>query len=298
MLRPRREQQGLLALARAGGEQHRARPDFPAQGFTERELLRRRQGVELHVAQHLDFRRAQRAQADGILFRLCGEGGEALQGAARQIGEAGVTPCRFFRQARVRQQQRDARFLASRHQVRPELGFHDDADGRPEMPQEASHGKRVVVGQVGALDAVAEQRFGSAAAGRRHVREQDAMARIARLERGDDRRSGARLADRDGMQPYNPFPPPGRGHPVHSLSPLGRGLGRGVTSKTLADMTKVLRLAAAAQEQMQADVGQQEQQRQVVEEASHHSRSITASMTCSTAGGASAPPRLMAVSPA
>jgi hypothetical protein len=37
------------------------------------------------------------------------------------------------------------------HQVGPQLGFHQDADARVEVPQEARDRPRDVVGQVGAL---------------------------------------------------------------------------------------------------------------------------------------------------
>ena len=224
---------------------------------------------------------AKRLQAGGVLFRLGGDGGQAPQCATRQVGKAGVAPRRFLRQACVRQQQGDALFPADVHQIRPDLGFHDDAHDRPEVLEEAPHGKGVVVGQVGAQHAVAERVRRSLAAGRRHVREQNPVARVACLQCGHQRQRGARLADRDGMQPDQRL----RRREI-------------VAAEAFADVAQIFRLTAAAQEQVQPHIRQQEQQRQVVEESRHHSSPVAASMTCPAEGGAPSPPRLIALSPA
>jgi len=85
--------------------------------------------------------------------------------------------------------------MAVLDQVWPDLGFHHDADLRPETAQEALHRERKIVGQITATDAVAEQLDAGLAAGRRGVSEQDAVRGMALTQRLDQGLRGAGLAD-------------------------------------------------------------------------------------------------------
>jgi hypothetical protein len=72
---------------------------------------------------------------------------------------------------------------------------------RGEMREEAPHGKGQIVGQPRLHDAIAEQRASRLAAGRGHVREHDRPLRHLAQQALDQRRRGARLAERHRMHP-------------------------------------------------------------------------------------------------
>ncbi len=86
-------------------------------------------------------------------------------------------------------------------QVGPDLGFHDHADRGPVVAQEAPHRTGRVVGQPALRVAVAQQRRAGLAPGGRAMRQQQPQPRALRAQRVDQRRGGAGLAQRHGMQP-------------------------------------------------------------------------------------------------
>ncbi len=140
------------------------------------------------------MRRAEGAQAGGILLRLGGNGGKLSQGAPGERGEAGVAAGRFFRQAGIDEQQWNAYVMAGGHQVGPDLGLQDEADAGPEVAEKTAHRTGVVVGQIGPQDPVAEQLLRGLPAGGGHVGEQDAVLRVAGEQRGHQGLGRPRLA--------------------------------------------------------------------------------------------------------
>ena len=121
------------------------------------------------------------------------------------------------------------RAAALGEQVRPDLGFHQHADRRIGVAQEAADRAGHVERQPGLRVAVAQQRLAGGAAGRGAVREEDANAGSRRAQGVEQRRGGARLAERDRVHPDRA----GRDRPA-------------VEAEALAERARVERLAPAA----------------------------------------------------
>ena len=156
----------------------------------------------------------------------------ARQGGGGQARITGVTTRRFFRKTRIDEQQRYALVLAGSDEVRPQLGFHDDAKLRTKVAQKGLHCPGRVIRQIGAGHRVAEQRFRRGPAGRSHLREQDAIARIAQPQGSDQRLGGARFANRNSVNPER--------------RQTRRGLDGTVAAKTLAPVLQVVLLSPCA----------------------------------------------------
>src|SRR5258708_13420782 len=122
------------------------------------------------------------------------------------------------------------------------------------MREEAAGGESQVVGQPRALDAVAEELLARGEAGGRHVGEEDPPARIARGERFDERRRGARLAHGDRVDPDAP-----------------RRRGGGVEAEALAEAIEVAALPARAPGEARDEQRGREGPPQPLQEAHHPS---------------------------
>ena len=90
------------------------------------------------------------------------------------------------------------------------------------MIEKTRDGKRKIIRQITSLHSVAKQCVARVAAGRRHVRQQYAVGRIAALQLADQRRGGARFTDRHRMHPDQ-----------------WRTCRSGKTAETLADMFEI-----------------------------------------------------------
>ena len=192
------EQQRLLALARAARDPHRARLRRSARRScaARSSVAGGHLQVELHVAGHGD-RGARRARRSGARrprsARRCRPG--STKRPARERGEARVarapsapTGARW-RAPPARPRARTPRAGAARARSR---GSRPARDGSGATKRRVA--KPEVVRQPGALDAVAEELLAGGAARGRHVREQDAVAGMAR--RAAPRRSAPPRASR------------------------------------------------------------------------------------------------------
>ena len=159
------------------------------------------------------------------------------------------------------------------------LKDEEHAELRTEMREEAAHREAEIVGKPRALDALAEERDSRLASRRRHVREEDAVRGKTPRERVDEERGGARLADRDRVDPD------------------ARRAGRvAIASEALAEMREIARLAPRAPCEPQDRERRGEDPRQRVQE-SHHARGASVSIaaaTASTGGGLPAAPTFAA----
>ncbi len=91
-----------------------------------------------------------------------------------------------------------------RDRIRPHFSFHQHAQMRRKVSNETPCHPAGVIWEITLQHTrrvLAEQFPTSCAPGRRHVREQDAVARMARGEGLDDGRRGARFPDRHGVDP-------------------------------------------------------------------------------------------------
>ena len=91
--------------------------------------------------------------------------------------------------------------LASRHQIGPDLGFHQDAKTGLEMRQKAPHHSRRVPGLPGLQVALFQKFQALGTAGCRAMGEQQAHLRQLFAQCSDQHRCGAGLAQRHGMNP-------------------------------------------------------------------------------------------------
>jgi hypothetical protein len=94
------------------------------------------------------------------------------------------------------------------------------------MRKEPAHCERRIVGEPCLQNAVAEEIASRGAACRGHVRDEDRRAGIRSAKALDERRGGARLAERDGMHPQD-----------------SRRRDAAITSVTLADRLAIPGLA-------------------------------------------------------
>ena len=196
------EEQRLLALARASRDPHRTvLAEARAELAPALERLGRHGEVELHVADHTHAARAEALEALRVGGCLGGDSREVRKRPSRECRHARVTACGALREPRVGEHHGHAKGGALLEQPRPQLGLEDDAELGAEMAQEPAHREALVVGQPGALHAVAEELDAGVAPRGRHVRDEDAMARMAAPERVDDGRRGARLADGNRVDP-------------------------------------------------------------------------------------------------
>ena len=194
------EPQGFFALAAAGQQYHGPRLGG-APGPTLRQLRAVGLDVELQVAENPLHRCPERAQALGVRFGLRPHRRQAPVGRTRQPAQALRFAQRGVVQARIGQHQGNALAAARCHQIRPNLGLHQDAQRRAELAQKALHGSRCVPG-LPDLHVARLQQFGTfGTAGGRAVGQQQAHARQRTPQRGQQDGGSARFAQRDGMQP-------------------------------------------------------------------------------------------------
>ena len=136
-------------------------------------------GVKFQVAKNAGHGRAQLFQALCVGGRLRPHCCERTVSGPRQPGQPQRLLQGFFTHARVGQHQRDAAALARGHEIRPDLGLHQDADARFECREEFAHGRRRVP-RLPDLDVAAlQQRSAFCPPGRRAMREQQAHAGLA-----------------------------------------------------------------------------------------------------------------------
>jgi hypothetical protein len=83
------------------------------------------------------------------------------------------------------------------HEIRPQLGFHDEPHARLEVREERAHRERHVIRQPCLDDTIAEQRAAGRATGRRHVRHQHGRLGMRAAKPVDEWRGGACLAERN-----------------------------------------------------------------------------------------------------
>ena len=208
--------------------------------------------VVFGVAAHQHVFRADAAQAFGIGFGLGEHAAEGLQGGGKQGRPAAVALCGLLGEAGVGQEHGQIGRAAGGQQVRPDFGFHDDAEARLMLGEEGGCPSRVVVGQVAALG-IGKQALGGGAAGGRHLREQ---------QRGIGKTAAQSLHQRHGGSGF------AHRHGVHPNGVLHRIIRR--LAKTLALMQQIGGGAAAALgEQMAGQRAAEEAGEQAVEGGEH-----------------------------
>jgi hypothetical protein len=162
------------------------------------------------------------------------DGGQRGVRGARQPAEALGGGQRVLVQARVGQHQRDATLGASRRELGPDLGLHQHADAGLEAVQEAGHCGRGVPGLPDLQVAFFQQLGALFPAGGGAVGEQDRDAGVLAPQLGDQDAGGARLAQRDRMNP----------------APAGAGRGLVIPAETLLDRMGVAGLGDGAPAQL------------------------------------------------
>ena len=149
-------------------------------------------------------------------------------GRSKRVDAPAAAPAALAH-ARVGEQDRDAARRRDGEQVRPDLGFHQHADRRIGVAQEAAHRAGHVERQPELRVACAQQGLAGGAAGGGAMGEQDASAGPRRAQGVEQRRGGARLAERDRVHPDRPR--------RHRLA---------IEAEPLAERARVDRLAPAA----------------------------------------------------
>ena len=161
--------------------------------------------VEFEVAGDRINRSAELRDSLGITRRLREHQREPAGGRLDQRALTQASPERARRQPGIDQCHRHGFALSRSHQVGPQLGLHQQANGRAPGAQKAAGGAGIVIGQIGLNEAITEflgKKIGSGlTTGRRHAGHQDAGVRVARSERAHQRLRGTRLADRDRVDP-------------------------------------------------------------------------------------------------
>ena len=276
--RERVEQQYLLALARARREEHRPLPEQDTQPPAAVDHRRRGRDIELEVPGDGDGRRAERLEPCGVGVGLRADGVERPQRLARERGDPRVATRRLLRQPGVREQERHAAAIAFAHQVRPQLGLHEDAERRSEVRDEPPDRPREVIGQESERRELAVEARRRLAAGCGHVGDEERVIRKAGAQRCYQRLRRAGLAERDRVDPDH--------------RPIEPGT---VASEALADVAPVARLLSSAPPQPQRQERQRQVERDRVEHAQHQpsagATSPSASSTSATDGGLPIPPR-------
>ena len=194
---------GLFALA-AAGQQHHGAAGAGAPLAAPLQQLCVGHHVELEVAQHTTHRRAHGREPRGVFLRLGPDGRQAAIRRPRQGRQALRLAQRCFVESRIRQHQRNAPLPAARHQVGPHLGFHQDADGRAELAQEAPHRTRRVPGLPHLHVTGQQQLFALGPPRRGAVGEQQAHARQLLSQLGQQDGGGPGFAQRHRMHPHKP----------------------------------------------------------------------------------------------
>ena len=161
--------------------------------------------VEFEIAGDRIDRSTELRDSLGITRRLREHQREPAGGRLDQRALTQASPERARRQPGIDQRHRHGFALSRSHQVGPQLGLHQQANGRAPGSQKAAGGAGIVIGQIGLNEAITEF-FGEQircgiATGRRHAGHQDAGVRVARSERAHQRLRGTRLADRDRVNP-------------------------------------------------------------------------------------------------
>ena len=191
---------GLLALAAAGQQHHGARQRC-APGTALGQLGGVGHHVELEVAEHALHRRPQTAQALGIGLGLRPHRRQGGVGRARQPGHALGLVQGFIVQPGVGQHQRHTLRAAGSYQIGPDFGFHQDADGGPQVAQKPCH-RAGRVPRLPDLHVTGLQQFFALGAARGGaVGEQQAHARQLLAQRAQQDGGSTRFAQRDGVYP-------------------------------------------------------------------------------------------------
>ena len=189
-------------------------------------------GIEFQVARHDDLGHAQLLQTPGIACRLRIGNLQQAVDTARQRGKAQRLAQGLVAHARVGQHHRNVGGIAGRQNFRPDFGFHQQTQARPEGLDKAARRRSAVPGHPDLQITGLQQLLPFLASGRGAVGQQQPHAR-ARLTQGLQQHSSrARFAQGHSMQP-DPF----AGMRRRSLRFLGRVLG-----ETLMHCMQVQRL--------------------------------------------------------
>ena len=125
----------------------------------------------------------------------------AAQRAPDQRPEHPVAAQRARGQARIEDVRRDAAVAAAEQQVRPQLGFHDQRQGRPEMLEETRDRAGQVVRQVDMHHRIPPQRLHALGTGGGDGGDHQPQAGVVAQQARHQRRGGIDLAHRYRMQP-------------------------------------------------------------------------------------------------
>lgn len=145
--------------------------------------------------------RADGVQALGVVLSLGVHGGQRGIGRARQRRHAPGLAQRVFVETGVGQHQRHTTLPAGGHEIGPDLGLHQDADGRAELAQKAQHGPLGVPRLPHLHVTRLQQLFPLGTAGGGAMGEQQAHAGQLGTQLGQQNGRCACLAQRHGMDP-------------------------------------------------------------------------------------------------
>ena len=199
-LHPGREQHRFFTFAGDCGE-HDVALQQRTPGLALPQLGGVGRDVELQVATHDHWLGAAGPQAARVPFGLSQHQRQALYRRVHQRRQPLTLLLALVAQPRIGQHHRQRCCLGRMQQVRPDLGFHQHPNGRPEPRQKAPHGARCVVGQPGLRVAVAQQAATRFHAGGGAMCQQQAHAGAALPQRVDQGRGSARLTQRYRVNP-------------------------------------------------------------------------------------------------
>ena len=134
--------------------------------------------VKLEIAKNSDLVRTQLAEVRRVGISLCQYGGQRAVGGPRQRRHAQRFLQRLLRQTAVDQDHRHGATLRFGQQVRPDFGFHQQAQAWLEVVEKPRHRSRAVPRLPDLHVASLQQRSPLGAAGGRAVREQNAQAGV------------------------------------------------------------------------------------------------------------------------
>ncbi len=264
---------GLRSLGNRRGRSTKQR----AQARAQLQISRLRPAVELQIPRDDHLACPKRPQALRVGLGLRTDRGQRRKGAFREARQPCVAARGPLRHPRIHQVQRDAGGAAGVDQIGPQLRFHQDAEPRAEVAQEARRTPRHIVGHVAAQDTAAEELLARLASGGGHVGEQDLVVRVRCLQGFHQRLGCPRLADRHGMQP-------------------DQGVSRppSVEAEALAHIAQVGGLLAGPPHQPQKNQRGGKRQQQRVQQPHEPSTSRSAAITSPTDGGLPTVPTLRA----
>ena len=246
---PALQHQRFFPLAGAGRQNHQAVTETAAPAPATRLQHEVGRLVELQVAGDELGALPQMGDALGVVLGLGDDHRIATHCRLDQRAEALPARQRTGRKAGVDGNQRHLVTIGGRHQIGPDLGLDDEADGGIPVLEEPLHRPRQVIGQIALRNAAGQilqaQRTGGPSGGRA-VRQQDGHLGPGGRTLAQQRQHGGRLTHRHSMHPQRP-------HLTGVIAVrVWRVAGRAPVAEALVPVLAVLGLPETAVEQIAA----------------------------------------------